>query len=156
MIIKTERLNIYPVSNKIMQQLIASQTVSELKQAYQQMLDGCIAHPDKRIWYAVWNLELNDKSKTVVGNLSFKGIGTDGVVEIGYGTNSEYQGQGLMTEAVSAVAKWAIKQKGVVAIEAETEADNVASQRVLEKSGFVPNGIMGEEGPRFVWKGNRS
>ena len=31
-----------------------------------------------------------------------------------------------------------------------TEADNLASQRVLEKAGFVPSGEYGEEGPRFV------
>lgn len=26
----------------------------------------------------------------------------------------------------------------------------IASQRVLEKCGFAPNGKMGEEGPRYV------
>ena len=35
-------------------------------------------------------------------------------------------------------------------VEAETEPDNAASQRVLAKCGFVPNGIVGEEGPRYV------
>ena len=33
---------------------------------------------------------------------------------------------------------------------AETDAGNAASQRVLEKCGFRPNGILGEEGPRFT------
>ena len=33
--------------------------------------------------------------------------------------------------------------------EAETLADNRASQRVLEKLGFRPNGKVGEEGPRW-------
>ena len=27
---------------------------------------------------------------------------------------------------------------------------NIASQRVLAKTGFVSNGVTGEEGPRFV------
>lgn len=35
-------------------------------------------------------------------------------------------------------------------VEAETAPDNKASQRILEKCGFVPDGTMGEEGPRFV------
>lgn len=35
------------------------------------------------------------------------------------------------------------------------EPGNAASQRVLEKAGFLPNGIMGEEGPRFVWQQGR-
>ena len=34
-------------------------------------------------------------------------------------------------------------------LEAETYAKNAASQRVLEKCGFRPNGTFGEEGPRF-------
>lgn len=43
----------------------------------------------------------------------------------------------------------AFGQKDVVFVEAETDPDNKASQRVLEKCGFVPDGT-GVEGPRFV------
>lgn len=153
MLIKTKRVNIYPASNEQMESLIASQTLPELKEAYQQMLDGCLAHPEQREWYAVWNIELNDESKAVVGNLSFKGLEADGILEIGYGMNGEYEGRGLMTEAVSAVVRWAAAQEGVKQIEAETEESNAASQRVLQKAGFIPNGKMGEEGPRYVWIG---
>ena len=151
MMIRTKRLNIYPASNEQMESLISSQTIPELKEAYQEMLDGCLSHPDQLEWYAAWNVELNDESKAVVGNLSFKGLGADGVLEIGYGMNSEYEGQGLMTEAVSAVVRWAAAQEGVRLIEAETEESNIASKRVLEKAGFIPNGKMGDEGPRYVW-----
>ncbi len=153
MIIKTKRLNIYPVANEEMERIILNQTVPELKEAYKEMLDGCINNESKREWYALWNIELNGKNKTVVGNLSFKGLKADGILEIGYGINSEYEGLGLMTEAVSAVVRWASAQKGVKYIEAETEESNIASKRVLQKSGFVPNGKMGLEGPRYVWKG---
>ena len=151
MIIKTKRLNIYPASNEQMESLISRQTIPELKEAYQEMLDGCLMHPDQWEWYAVWNVELNDESKVVVGNLSFKGLDPDGILEIGYGMNSEYEGRGLMTEAVSAVVRWAAAQEGVKLIEAETEGSNAASKRVLQKAGFIPNGKMGDEGPRYVW-----
>lgn len=151
-LIKTERLNIYPASNKEMENLIANEPIPELKAAYRQMLDGCIKHPEKREWYAIWNMELHDESKTVVGNLSFKGLEDDGILEIGYGTNPEYEGRGYMTEAVSALVRWAASRDGVKQIEAETEDGNIASKRVLEKSGFVPNGKLGEEGPRYVLK----
>ena len=57
-----------------------------------------------------------------------------------------------MTEAVSAMVHWASQQPGVLSIEAETEPDNIASQRVLEKTGFVPKGVFGAEGPRYIWK----
>lgn len=43
----------------------------------------------------------------------------------------------------------ALWQKDAVFVEAETAPDNKASQRVLEKCGFVPDGT-GVEEPRFV------
>lgn len=87
-----------------------------------------------------------------VGSLCFKGLDKTGTVEIGYGIEPGYGGKGLTTEAVTAMAKWADVQPGVLHIEAETEPENAASQAVLQKSGFVPNGVLGEEGPRFEWR----
>ena len=153
MMIQTERLHIYPATDEQMRRLIAAQAVPELKEAYSQMLAGCLAHPDRREWYAVWNIERADDSRTVVGYLSFTGLEDDGVLEIGYGTNEGYEGQGYMTEAVAAVVRWAAAHDGVRRIEAETEESNAASRRVLEKTGFVPTGAMGEEGPRYVFRG---
>ena len=57
-----------------------------------------------------------------------------------------------MTEAVVAMSRWASEQIGVKYVEAETNLDNKASQRVLEKAGFISNGKMGLEGPRYVLK----
>ncbi len=150
--IKTERLIIYPATDDEMKNLISQQTIPELKSAYEEMLDGCLSHPEKRQWYAIWNMVLLNDSETVVGNLSFKGLEADGILEIGYGMNEDFEGQGYMTEAVRAVVSWAMKQDGVKSIEAEIENSNIASKKVLEKSGFVFNGKFGSEGPRFVLK----
>lgn len=148
--IQTERLKIAAASDDEMKQLIAGETDAEMRTAYTEMLEGCISHPEQRIWYAVWFMERNG---TRVGDLCFKGLGADGVAEIGYGTYTGFEGNGYMTEAVTALVRWASRQPGVLRIEAETDKDNKASQRVLEKSGFVPSGEIGEEGPRFVWVG---
>ena len=88
-----------------------------------------------------------------IGTLSFKGIDDKGIVEIGYGINEGYENKGYMTEAVRAIVKWASEQPNVNQIEAEAEKDNIESIRVLEKCNFVPNGEIGKEGIRFVWKG---
>ena len=149
--IKTRRLNIYPASNEQMKRMIDEEIIPELKAAYQEMLLGCLAHPNDRVWYTIWNLELNDKSGAIVGNLSFKGIDEDGLVEIGYGTYPEYEGQGFMTEAVTAVVRWVANQPCVHRIEAEAEENNSASIRVLQKAGFIPNGKFGNECPRFMF-----
>jgi len=150
--IKTERLMIYPLSDEEMQDMIDNETNEELKAAYLEMLAGCQKHPERRIWYALWVLKLNDGSERIVGSLSFKGLNDNGMVEIGYGMNPQYEGKGLMTEAVSAAVQWAAEQPGVLSIEAETEPHNIASQKVLEKAGFIPSGIIGSEGPRYIWK----
>ena len=46
-------------------------------------------------------------------------------------------------------------QENVKQVKAETDAENIASQKVLCRSGFVSNGKMGEEGPRFVYGGKK-
>ena len=129
--VETNRMNIYPLSLDRMDEVIKNEPDEEMKKAYGEMKEGNIP----------------------VGDLCFKGLEENGSVEIGYGIKPEFEGQGLTTEAVVAMCQWAIKQEGVNCIEAETDPDNRASQRVLEKAGFLPNGVIGEEGPRFVWRG---
>ena len=133
-----------------MEAFIASETDPALKKAYTEMLEGCLRHPDQWQWYAMWIIDLRDGPH--IGNLCFKGLDTNGMVEIGYGILEGYQGQGFATETVDAVAAWALRQPAVTHVEAETEPDNRASQRVLEKCGFQPSGVIGEEGPRFIRK----
>ena len=148
MTIETARLVIHTATREEMLKIIDSQTDDVLQKAYKEMLQGCLDHPEQWVWYAIWIIECNDGSH--VGDLSFKGFNDDGSVEIGYGIDEAYQGQGYATEAVNAAVMWALQQPGITCVEAETEPNNKASQRVLEKCGFVPLGIDGEEGPRFV------
>ncbi|MFR3971785.1 MAG: GNAT family N-acetyltransferase [Subdoligranulum sp.] len=82
--------------------------------------------------------------------LNSSGPAKDRTVEIGYGILPSYEGNGYMTEAVQGMIRWAFAQQDVDFVEAEADPDNRASQRILEKCGFVPNGKTGEEGPRFV------
>lgn len=151
-IVKTKRLIIYPLCDSEIENLIAIELDPDMKKAYSEMLNGCKQNPEKRIWYAVWNIKLNDGTDISVGDLSFKGLSSNGMVEIGYGIKKEYEGQGYMTEAVTEMARWASEQIGVAYVEAEVDSYNKASQRVLEKAGFHLNGMIGVEGPRFVFE----
>ena len=147
MMIETKRLRIYPATREQMEAFIAAETDADLKTAFTEMLEGCLRHPDQWHWYAMWMIELRDG--THVGDLCFKGLEANGMVEVGYGILEEYQSQGYATEAVGAAVIWALKQPFVTRVEAETEQDSLASQRVLEKCGFYPSGVIGEEEPRF-------
>lgn len=146
--IETSRLNIYAASKEQMEDFIVAQPADTLKEAYAEMLDGCLAHPDKWEWYAIWMIEIKDG--THIGELCFKGLSEDGVAEIGYGIAEEYRGLGYATEAVSALADRALRRPGVSCVTAETEETNIASQRVLKKAGFIATGESGEEGPIFI------
>ncbi len=146
--ITTERLRIYPASREQMEALIASEQIEELRKAYSEMLEGCIRYPAQWNWYAVWMIEQKDGIR--IGDLCFKGLGENGAAEIGYGILEEYRGQGYATEAVQAACRWAFQHTEVKSLEAEIDAGNTASRRVLEKCGFRANGAFGEEGPRFT------
>ena len=153
--VETERMYLYPLSDEEMRLVIEKESDSEMKQAYTEMLEGSLSNPDKRIWYAIWNMELKNDPETIAGDFCFKGLGDEGVIEIGYGLKEEYRHHGYMTEAVKAITEWALSQDGVKQVEAETDAENIASQKVLFRSGFVSNGKVGEEGPRFVYGGKK-
>ena len=89
-------------------------------------------------WYAV----LRDPVRPVlVGSVGFKGKpGAGGMVEIGYSVVPGFEGRGLATEMARGLIGWAFAFPEVVCVEAETDLANVASQRVLDKCGFVQCG----------------
>ena len=147
--IKTKRMILCPMPDNEIEVLMEQADSDELRIAYGEMLDGCRRDPENRIWYAPWKMTLKESAQSI-GDLCFKGPVRNHAVEIGYGVQSEQEGRGYTTEALQAMTQWAFSQKDVVFVEAETAPDNKASQRVLEKCGFVSDGTMGEEGPRFV------
>ncbi len=147
--IKTKRMKLRPMSDDEIEALMKHIDSDDLRTAYGEMLGGCKRDPQNRIWYAPWKMTLKDSQK-YVGDLCFKGPVKNHSVEIGYGVQPEQEGRGYATEALRAMTQWAFSQKDVVFVEAETAQDNKASQRVLEKCGFVSDGTTGEEGPRFV------
>ena len=151
MTIESERLLFSPLSNGEMEALISGEQDPGLRQAYTEMLQGSLREPDKRIWYAVWTIVRKDSPGVVIGDFCFKGLNPDGMVELGYGLREGFCGKGYMTETVKAVAAWALAQKGVTRVEAETAPDNLPSQKVLAAAGFRPTGVWGEEGPRFLY-----
>lgn len=150
--IQTERLTIHPASDAEMRGLIAHTDDEGLKLAYTEMLTMAVENPQHRQWYAAWFIETPDGNR--LGELCFKGLSANGTAEIGYGILPDFQNRGYATEAVKAVTNWALSQPGVNCITAETDADNLASQKVLLNCGFLATGEQGEEGPLFALSKN--
>ena len=142
--IETKRLKIYAASKEQMETFIAAQSDDVLKAAYMEMLNGCLAYPNLWVWYAIWMIELKDG--THIGELCFKGMDGSGSAEIGYGIADRYRGCGYATEAVTAAVAWALNQNAITCVTAEANRENIASIRVLEKSGFELTDRIGKEG----------
>ncbi|MGZ3848925.1 MAG: GNAT family N-acetyltransferase [Flavisolibacter sp.] len=101
---------------------------------------------EKDHFFTLWTM-ISKTHHCMVGDLCFKGEPcADGGVEIGYGIYPAFERKGYTTEAVEVLCHWALGQKYVRFVRAETERENIASQKVLQKNGFV---YMGErEGSR--------
>lgn len=78
---------------------------------------GCSVRPDMRPFYACG-------------------------AEVGYWLAEPYWGRGVGTEVVGALSDFAFALPGVVRVYAPVLAHNTASMRVLEKNGFVREGIL--------------
>ena len=95
-----------------------------------------------------------DKNKTFAFAIMLDGkvIGSIGVfrqenihfrtAEMGYYIGEKYWGNGYMTEAVNLACNHVFENTDIIRIYAEPFAYNTASCRVLEKAGFVCEGIL--------------
>ncbi len=62
--------------------------------------------------------------------------------ELGYVSAKKYWGNGIMTQAVQIAVQRGFEELGVARIEAVVHPENKASHRVLEKNGFVREGVL--------------
>ncbi|MFH9548456.1 GNAT family N-acetyltransferase [Streptomyces sp. NPDC051445] len=73
----------------------------------------------------------------VVGGMGFHGPPADGSVEIGFDLHPDARGRGYATEALAALSRRALDDRGVDTVVATTTPANTPSQRVMERAGFV-------------------
>ncbi len=60
----------------------------------------------------------------------------------GYVLARKHWGQGIMTEALTHLVEWSLRQSGVWRASVFCDADNAASIRAIEKSGLMFEGIL--------------
>ena len=104
---------------------------------------------DEYPWHTYWLMIAKD-IRTGIGLVGFKGTpSSQGIAEVGYGTCAPYRNRGYMTEAVRALIAWAFQQPRCKTIFADTDVQNVASQRVLTKSGLHR---FGRAKDTYLWR----
>jgi len=62
--------------------------------------------------------------------------------EVGYWCRKQFQGRGLVTEALGGITRFAFSLLGARRLSSFTDSENVASRRVLERASFALEGIM--------------
>ncbi|MDR1221518.1 MAG: GNAT family N-acetyltransferase [Tannerella sp.] len=108
--------------------------------------------PLNYMYHSFWFI-IRKSDGIVAGAMDFKNIPDQmKEIEIGYGLGKKYEHNGYMTEAVEKFCEWALTDEQIETVIAETEIDNTASKRVLERCGFKKY----KEEETVWWKLNRT
>ena len=94
---------------------------------------------------------LVDEDEKVVGRFNLYRL-VDGTAEVGYRVARRVAGCGVATSALQDLCRLAREQHGLGRLSAATSYENVASQRVLTKAGFIATGpaeVGGRQGCRY-------
>lgn len=107
-------------------------------------------HADANYWFSMlaampesthWAIEVKGVAVGGVGVDLGEGIFAKSG-QFGYWLGEQCWGQGIMSEAVRSASEYALNHFGLARLEAPVFAWNPASMRVLEKAGFVREGIL--------------
>ena len=122
---------------------IAPVEVTSMLRGISQGLASGVAHP------VAWTIADNDE---VIGMISFVARDEHGTHELGYGMAGAHQGRGIMTRAIGELVGL-LRGHGLDRVTANTAIVNPASQRVLERNGFVQTGTKEdpEDGALLTW-----
>ena len=108
-------------------------TTSDEALAYYKMIDDKIEKNEG----INWAITLKGKPK-LIGIIGHYRIQPENHrCEIGYMILPQYNGQGIVTEAIKLVLEYGFENLQMHSIEAVIDPENFASERVLQKNGFI-------------------
>jgi len=91
-----------------------------------------------------WAIE-HDATDEVIGTCTLFKIDTSNRhAELGYVLKRSFWRRGLMAEAITAIIEFSFETLNMHRLEADTDPNNVASNALLEKFGFVREGFFRE------------
>ena len=90
-----------------------------------------------------WGITIKPNNK-IIGSCGFSDFYHFSRVEIGYELSKDYWHQGIMMEALQTIIPFGFKEMGIHRIQASVFPENHASIHLLEKLGFVKEGVLKE------------
>ncbi|WP_431027077.1 GNAT family N-acetyltransferase [Lysinibacillus sp. LZ02] len=109
------------------------QTLDDAKGFIDMILD---AYETRGLY--LWGIEYEGK---FIGTIDYVGLNDYSKIgEIGYVLSEDYWNKGIITEAAKRIIDFGFTELGLVRIQARCIAENMASSRVMEKSGMILEG----------------
>lgn len=116
-------------------------SVQTSKQARNHLIKIHKKHQEKGIY--PFGIYQND---TLIGWISIKNI--DWRIpksELGYYIDKSYEGKGIITNAVNEIVTYSFENLGIEKIFLKIGTDNIGSQKVATKNGFLKEGVLRKE-----------
>ncbi|MFD2681762.1 GNAT family N-acetyltransferase [Bacillus seohaeanensis] len=89
-----------------------------------------------------WGITLKDQGE-VIGSCGFLNLVSKHYrSEVGIELSEEHWGKGIASEALEAVIKYGFEQMNLQRIEALIEPPNLPSQKLVERQGFIREGLL--------------
>ncbi len=98
-----------------------------------------------------WAITFQDKNILVGTICLFNFSNEKGICEIGYELLSNFQGQGIMQEAVEKVIDYAFNTIEVKKIDAFFHRDNQSSIKLLKKFSFIDSNELDKTDPNLIY-----
>jgi ribosomal-protein-alanine N-acetyltransferase len=150
--IETPHLNLVPKTPDELRAMIDGMSSEEKVQLAPDWLALIQAATEPDPWLHGFTIRLRE-ADVLVGNCGFKAPpNAEGVVEIAYGIDPDYQGKGYATEAATGLVDYACSHAEVRRVCAHTLPEENASTRVLTKCGFRKTGEVMDRDDGLVWR----
>jgi [ribosomal protein S5]-alanine N-acetyltransferase len=117
------------------------ETIKETEQFYSDYI-----LPNNQVGVAEpFGLYLHDNPSKLIGTVgAFYSSEPHRSMELAYALNPDYWGKGFIVEASIALLDWCLAHYEIARIQCRCKSPNLASRRVMEKMGFIFEGIKRE------------
>jgi ribosomal-protein-alanine N-acetyltransferase len=151
-VLETDRLILREINLKDVNEIYAVRSDKEAMKYFGHNVYTSVAEAEDMIRVVIdgfknkegirWGITLKDSDKLIGSAGIWRLLKQHHRGEIGYDLLPKYWKQGIMFEALSEIIKFGFDKMNLHSIEANLDPDNIASVKLLEKSGFEKEGHL--------------